>query len=70
MTELLRNVIDRNRRGELVAIPSVCSAQFDVLEASLLRAEVLDKPIVIEATSNQVNQFGGYTGMQPVDFIQ
>ncbi|MFL1089387.1 class II D-tagatose-bisphosphate aldolase non-catalytic subunit, partial [Acinetobacter baumannii] len=24
--------------------------------------------VLIEATSNQVNQFGGYTGMQPADF--
>ena len=23
---------------------------------------------MIEATSNQVNQFGGYTGMEPIDF--
>ncbi|GAL20812.1 tagatose-6-phosphate kinase AgaZ [Vibrio maritimus] len=26
-------------------------------------------PVVIEATSNQVNQFGGYTGMKPKDFV-
>lgn len=25
--------------------------------------------LVIEATCNQVNQFGGYTGMQPLDFV-
>lgn len=25
-------------------------------------------PLLIEATSNQVNQFGGYTGMRPADF--
>jgi D-tagatose-1,6-bisphosphate aldolase subunit GatZ/KbaZ len=25
--------------------------------------------MLIEATCNQVNQFGGYTGMQPVDFV-
>ncbi|MFS1538820.1 MAG: class II D-tagatose-bisphosphate aldolase non-catalytic subunit [Candidatus Phlomobacter fragariae] len=24
--------------------------------------------VLIEATSNQVNQFGIYTGMQPIDF--
>ncbi|MDZ7871560.1 MAG: class II D-tagatose-bisphosphate aldolase, non-catalytic subunit [Rheinheimera sp.] len=26
--------------------------------------------LLIEATANQVNQDGGYTGMQPSDFIQ
>ena len=25
--------------------------------------------MLIEATCNQVNQFGGYTGMQPADFV-
>ena len=25
---------------------------------------------LIEATCNQVNQFGGYTGMTPADFVQ
>jgi D-tagatose-1,6-bisphosphate aldolase subunit GatZ/KbaZ len=27
-------------------------------------------PLLIEATCNQVNQFGGYTGMTPVDFVR
>ena len=70
MTEVLRDIIRRNRAGRRVAIPSVCSAQSDVLRASLIMAERLDRQIVIEATSNQVNQDGGYTGMTPVDFIR
>ena len=69
MTEVLRDIIRQNRSGNAVAIPSVCSAQPDVLRASLGLAERLDRQIVIEATSNQVNQDGGYTGMRPSDFI-
>ena len=69
MVEVLRNVVKRNRAGVAAAIPSVCSAHPDVLRASLLLAETLDREIVIEATSNQVNQFGGYTGMTPADFV-
>lgn len=69
MVEVLRDIIRRNRAGQQVAIPSVCSAHPDVLRASLALAETLDRPIVIEATSNQVNQDGGYTGMRPADFI-
>lgn len=69
MTEALRDIIRQNRAGAAVAIPSVCSAHPDVLRASLAMAERLDRPIVIEATSNQVNQDGGYTGMTPVEFI-
>ncbi|MFN6005591.1 MAG: class II D-tagatose-bisphosphate aldolase non-catalytic subunit [Paracoccaceae bacterium] len=65
----LRDIIARNRAGDAVAIPSVCTAHPDALEASLTLAETLDQPIVVEATSNQVNQDGGYTGLKPADFI-
>ena len=66
----LRDIIARNRAGDAVAIPSACTAHPDVLEASLTLAETLDRPIVVEATSNQVNQDGGYTGLKPADFIR
>ncbi|SFS16780.1 class II D-tagatose-bisphosphate aldolase non-catalytic subunit [Yoonia litorea] len=69
MVEQLRNIIRRNRAGEAVAIPSVCSAHPDVLRASLSLAADLGRPVVIEATSNQVNQDGGYTGMTPLSFV-
>ncbi len=69
MADLLRQIIARNRAGTLAAIPSVCSAHPDVLRASLRLAERLDRAVVIEATSNQVNQDGGYTGMTPIAFI-
>lgn len=66
----LRQIIARNRAGEAIAIPSVCTAHPDALEASLTLAETLDRPIVVEATSNQVNQDGGYTGLTPAAFIR
>ena len=69
MTNLLANIIARNRAGEAVALPSVCSSHPDVLRASARLAAHLGAPLAIEATSNQVNQFGGYTGMQPADFV-
>ncbi|WP_371168965.1 class II D-tagatose-bisphosphate aldolase non-catalytic subunit [Aliiroseovarius sp. 2305UL8-7] len=69
MSDPLRDIVTRNRAGARAAIPSVCSAQPDVLRASLLRAEALDRSVVIEATSNQVNQDGGYTGITPAGFI-
>lgn len=69
MSDILRRITARNHAGEAVAIPSVCSAHPDVLAASLRLAQRLDRPVVIEATSNQVNQDGGYTGMTPADFV-
>lgn len=70
MTDVLRKIIKQNRSGAPVAIPSVCSAHPDVLRASLVLAERKDQQIVIEATSNQVNQDGGYTGITPAGFIR
>lgn len=68
MSEILRDIVARNRAGERIAIPSVCTAHPDVLRASLNWAERKDRPIVIEATSNQVNQDGGYTNTTPAEF--
>ena len=68
MKHPLQVMMDRRRAGENVGIPSYCSANKYVLEAALERAKMLNKPTLIEATANQVNQFGGYTGMLPVDF--
>lgn len=47
---------------------SVCTANPLALRAALLHAKRHDYHIAIEATANQVNQFGGYTGMQPHDY--
>lgn len=52
------------------SICSVCSASDIVLRAALRQGKRLHAPVLIEATANQVNQFGGYTGMQPVDFLR
>ncbi len=69
MVEVLRDIIKANRAGAAVAIPSVCSAHPDVLRASMTLAAELNRHVVIEATSNQVNQDGGYTDMTPADFV-
>lgn len=54
--------------GTPKGITSVCSAHPVVIEAVLRLARDLDRPALIEATCNQVNQDGGYTGMTPADF--
>ncbi len=68
MTALHRIIAD-NRAGGRRALPSICSAHRDVLRAAMLLPEIANMPLLIEATSNQVNQDGGYTGMTPVDFV-
>ncbi|TPG15195.1 D-tagatose-bisphosphate aldolase, class II, non-catalytic subunit [Sphingomonas koreensis] len=65
----IRDLIARHKAGERVGITSVCSAHPLVIEATLRHALAHDAPLaLIEATSNQVNQDGGYTGMKPADY--
>ena len=52
-------LIRRHKSGEAVGIYSVCSAHPRVLESALLLAKARHSAVLIEATSNQVNQFGG-----------
>jgi D-tagatose-1,6-bisphosphate aldolase subunit GatZ/KbaZ len=40
-----------------------------VIRAALRRAARTGKPVLIEATANQVDQNGGYTGLKPADFF-
>ncbi|HET7070342.1 MAG TPA: D-tagatose-bisphosphate aldolase, class II, non-catalytic subunit [Nocardioides sp.] len=49
-------------------ITSVCSAHPLVIEAALRQGAADRSPVLIEATSNQVDHFGGYTGLRPADF--
>ncbi|WP_416068387.1 D-tagatose-bisphosphate aldolase, class II, non-catalytic subunit [Rhizobium sp. ZK1] len=72
--------IDQNRRialaklfgGRDLPLPrgmtSVCSAHPLAIEATLRHAALQGEAVLIEATCNQVNQEGGYTGMTPTDF--
>jgi D-tagatose-1,6-bisphosphate aldolase subunit GatZ/KbaZ len=65
----VRRLARENRRGLVSGITSVCSAHRYVIEAAMERALARDSYVLIESTSNQVNQFGGYTGMAPTDFV-
>lgn len=66
----LLSLIEQHRLGSATGIYSVCSAHPLVLEAAIKQAVQDNQLVLIEATSNQVNQFGGYTGMTPKDFAQ
>ena len=67
-TEKLKKILEANKNNSAVGVYSVCSAHKTVLEASMLQAKKDDSLLIIESTSNQVNQFGGYTGMKADDF--
>lgn len=61
---LLQNRDSAREKG----IYSCCSANEFVIRAALRRAKANDTVVLVEATANQVNQNGGYTGMVPSDF--
>ena len=66
----LQHIIAANRGGRSCGIYSVCSAHPLVLQAAIRQGVTDDRIVLIEATANQVNQFGGYTGLQPVEFLR
>jgi D-tagatose-1,6-bisphosphate aldolase subunit GatZ/KbaZ len=65
----LDEIVAAQKRGEARGIPSICSAHPSILKETLTVSETLRVFPLIEATCNQVNQFGGYTGMRPGDFV-
>lgn len=64
----LTQMVEQHKRGKASGIYAVCSAHPLVLESAIRYAHANHTPLLIEATSNQVDQFGGYTGMTPADF--
>ncbi len=64
----LFRIVQENHGGKHVGIYSICSANRFVLEAGMEQAKRADSLLCIESTSNQVNQFGGYTGQTPAQF--
>ena len=67
--DTFREILMLNKKGRSTGIYSVCSAHEAVLKAGMLQAEEDNSILLIESTSNQVNQDGGYTGMMPLDFV-
>jgi D-tagatose-bisphosphate aldolase class II non-catalytic subunit len=67
-TQRLAEIGRRRAACEAVGVTSVCSAHPMVIEAALRHGQGRSADVLIEATCNQVNQDGGYTGMTPADF--
>ena len=66
--DIFRDILMSNRKGKRTGIYSICSAQEAVLKAGMLQAREDNSILLVESTSNQVNQDGGYTGMRPQEF--
>lgn len=64
----LQDIATWSQRAGSKGIPSICSAHPVAIKTSMLHALNRDEYLLVEATCNQVNQDGGYTGMTPADF--
>ena len=64
----IQALIKEHKSGDPVGITSICSVNEYVIKAAILNAKKISSFLLIESTSNQVDQFGGYTGMKPNDF--
>lgn len=65
----LKKIVSLQKSGNAVGIYSACTANEFALRACMDKAVETDSILLIEATANQVDQYGGYTGMKPADFI-
>lgn len=69
MSGILQELAAARVAGNPVGITSVCTAHPVVLRAAIRRAKMTGRHVLIEATCNQVNHLGGYTGLTPSDFV-
>ena len=69
MSNIMRDVLKAQKSGKAVGIYSACTGNALVLEACMRHAAATGTPLLIEATANQVDQYGGYTGRKPADFM-
>ena len=69
MDNKMRRVLQAQKQGRKLGIYSACTGNELVLEACMRHAKATDTVLLIEATANQVDQYGGYTGMKPADFM-
>lgn len=62
----LNEIIAAQKMRETRGITSICSAHPWVSKTAMQ----MGGKVLIESTCNQVNQYGGYTGMNPADFVR
>ena len=68
MNNPIHTILHNRHNGKHSGIASFCTANDLVIEAIFSQAKTSGDYVLIEGTANQINQFGGYTGMKPSDF--
>jgi len=67
---ILLDIVKKQKEGLDIGIFSVCSSNKYVIEACMRKAKVENSSLLIEPTANQVNRYGGYSGMKPNEFVE
>jgi D-tagatose-1,6-bisphosphate aldolase subunit GatZ/KbaZ len=65
----LEAIVQQQKDGQARGLVSICSSHPAVLQAAMRRAVRSGTALLVESTCNQVNQFGGYTGLTPAGFL-
>ncbi len=68
VTAMLTEILQANRRGERKGVYAACTVNRLAIQAALRQARRDRWPVLIEATAQQVNPEGGYSGLTPADF--
>lgn len=66
----LKKMVLERESGANSGVYSICSSNRFVIEAAIELSKKTGEKILLEATPNQVNQYGGYSGMTPKDFVE
>ena len=66
----LQNVLHRNRHMSKGGVYAVCTAHPQVIAAAIQQSIEDGSILHVESTSSQVNQFGGYVGQTPYQFVE
>ena len=67
--DFFRGIIESRNRGIPRGITSICSYNSFVIESVMELSKRSSCLLLIESTCNQVNQYGGYTGLTPHAFL-
>lgn len=68
MVHPLKKIVEYKNEHKAIGIYSACTASELAIKACMLQAKKENSVLLVEATANQVDQNGGYTGMKPIDF--
>ncbi|MBI5063525.1 MAG: class II D-tagatose-bisphosphate aldolase, non-catalytic subunit [Desulfatitalea sp.] len=69
MDNALTRLKARHLAGQTGGLFAVCSAHPTVLGCAMEMVRANERPLLVEATANQVNPFGGYSGRTPAQFM-